>query len=160
MSKQQQYITLGIGEESFAIPIAHVQEILDLRPIARLPHAPHGLIGLIDVREQSMPVMDLRAMLGLPAMAAAPDTRILVLQLELEGRALRLGLVVDRVFEVTALDTASLDARPEIGRRWRSDCIAGIGRRRGGFVILLDVHRLIGEDGALMAEAETLSEPA
>lgn len=160
MSEHQQYITLGIGEESFAIPILHVQEILDLRPIARLPHAPHGLVGLIDVREQSMPVMDLRAMLGLPSVTAAADTRILVLQLEMEHRALRLGLVVDRVFEVTALDTASLDARPEIGRRWSSDCIAGIGRRRGGFVILLDVHRLIGEDGALMAGVETLSEPA
>lgn len=160
MSEQHQYITLGIGEESFAIPIAHVQEILDLRPIARLPHAPPGLIGLIDVREQSMPVMDLRAMLGLPPVAPAPDTRILVLQLVLESRALRLGLVVDRVFEVTALDTASLDSRPEIGRRWRSDCIAGIGRRLGGFVILLDVHRLIDEDGAVMAEVETLSEAA
>ena len=151
MSEQQQYITLGIGEESFAIPIAHVQEILDLRPIARLPHAPACLVGLIDVRGQSVPVMDLRELLSLAPVEPGPGTRILVLEVVLASGPLRLGLVVDRVFEVCELDADTVDARPEIGRPWGSDCVAGIGRRSGGFVILLEVTRLIANDSALLA---------
>jgi purine-binding chemotaxis protein CheW len=111
MSEHTQYITLGIGEESFAIPIAHVQEILDLRPIARLPHAPACLVGLIDVRGQSVPVMDLRALLSLGPVEPGPGTRILVLEVMLPRGPLRLGLVVDRVFEVCELDNDTVDAR-------------------------------------------------
>ncbi|MBK1656664.1 chemotaxis protein CheW [Paracraurococcus ruber] len=157
MSGQTQFITLGIGEEVFAIPIAEVQEILDLRPVSRLPHAPASLVGLIDVRGGSVPVMDLRALLGLSPIDPGPGTRILVLEVALPTQRLRLGLIVDQVFEVTGLDDAPVDARPEIGRRWRSDCITGIGRRRGSFVILLDVARLILADSAVLSAADGLT---
>lgn len=156
MADHGQYITLGVGEEVFAIPVAHVQEILDLRPIAQLPHAPVSLLGLIDVRGQSVPVVDLRSMLGLPAVQTSQGTRILVLELTLSGRPLRLGLVVDRVFEVASLDEDRSEPAPEIGRPWRSDCIRGIGRRAGGFVIVLDIARLIGTEApSVLSVAET-----
>lgn len=160
MADQGQYITLGVGEEVFAIPVAHVQEILDMRPIARLPHAPASLLGLTDVRGQSVAVVDLRSMLGLPPVQVSQGTRILVLELTLAGRALRLGLVVDRVFEVAALDEDRSEPAPEIGRPWRSDCIRGIGRRSGGFVIVLDIARLIGsEAGAAVAAVVAADAP-
>lgn len=146
MSGQEQYVTLGVGEEIFAIPIAHVQEILDLRPIARLPQAPHGLLGMTDLRGQSVAVVDLRALLDEPPVEPGEGTRILVLELELGGRSLRLGLLVDRVFEVTGLDDDRAEPPPDIGRPWASECIRGVGRRAGGFVIVLDVPRLIGAE--------------
>jgi purine-binding chemotaxis protein CheW len=144
MSGPEQFITLGVGAEVFAIPIAHVQEILDLRPIARLPQAPHGLLGMTDLRGQSVAVVDLRALLGEPPGETGEGTRILVLELDLGGRRLRLGLMVDRVFEVTGLDDDRAEPPPDIGRPWASDCIRGVGRRAGGFVIVLDIPRLIG----------------
>jgi purine-binding chemotaxis protein CheW len=159
MAEQEQYVTLGMGEEVFAIPVAHVQEILDLRPVARLPHAPHGLLGLTDVRGQSVAVVELRALLGLQPAEATQLTRILVLELAIAGRSLRLGLLVDRVFEVTGLDADRAEPAPDIGRPWRSDCIRGIGRRAGGFVVVLDVPRLIGAEAgaALMLDAAALA---
>ena len=151
MAEHDQYVTLGAAEEVFAIPVSQVQEILDLRPIARLPHAPASFLGLTDVRGHSVPVVDLRRLLGVPVAEANQGTRILVLELDVGGRRLRIGLLVDRVFEVTGLDAAQSEPAPDIGRRWRSDCIRGIGRRGGGFVVVLDMPRLIGaDDGAAM----------
>ena len=57
-------------------------------------------------------------------------------------RDLTLGLKADRVFEVTVLDGGELEPPPEIGVRWRSEIIAGIGRRNGAFVTVLDLDRL------------------
>ena len=66
MAERPQYVTLGVAEELFAAPVEKVQEILDMRPIARLPQAPGTLLGMIDVRGQGIPVVDLRLTLGLP----------------------------------------------------------------------------------------------
>lgn len=66
MAERSQYVTLGVGTDLFAAPVARVQEILDMRPIARLPQAPPHLLGMIDVRGQGVPVLDLRMTLGMP----------------------------------------------------------------------------------------------
>jgi purine-binding chemotaxis protein CheW len=119
MAEQEQYVTLGMGEEVFAIPVAHVQEILDLRPVARAcPMRRTALLGLTDVRGQSVAVVELRALLGLQPAEAEPRSsqRILVLELAIAGRSLRLGLLVDRVFEVTGLDADRAEPAPDIGR--------------------------------------------
>jgi purine-binding chemotaxis protein CheW len=147
-----QFVTLGIDQEVFAVPVDAVVEILDMRPMFRLPEAPPYLAGLIDVRGRSVPVVDLRLKLGLPAIATTETTRILVLEITIEGRPLALGLIADRVFEVMALDVRQVEAPPDIGVKWRSDYISGVGRRDGGFVIIFDLPRLFsGTDAMLIA---------
>lgn len=156
MADMAQYVTLGIDREAFAIPVANVQEILDMREVSRLPHAPAYLLGIIDVRGRSVPVIDLRSKLGLASVPATSSTRILVLEIEAADRALVLGLVADRVFEVTGLDAEQIEPPPEIGVRWRSEYIVGVGRRRDAFVVVLDVARLFAAaDLAVVGEAES-----
>ncbi len=150
-----QFVTLGMGADIFAVDVRSVREILDMRPVAHIPNAPAYLLGLIDVRGRGVPVIDLRLKLGLPPAPPGEMTRILVLDTELAGQPRVVGLLVDRVFEVTGLDERSLAPPPEIGRRWRSDYIAGIGRRHGAFVIIFVLERLLaGEEPALLAEEE------
>ena len=146
MKDGSQYVTLGIDREVFAIPVEQVEEILDLRPVARLPHAPAYLLGMIDVRGRSVPVIDLRAKLGFTPAEATSSTRILVLEVAVGGRTLVFGLVADRVFEVTGMDGGRLEPPPEIGVRWRSDYISGVGRRGDAFVIVFDLSRLFADD--------------
>lgn len=142
MAENAQYVTLGVAEERFAVPVERVREILQVQPVARLPNAPPYFLGMIDVRGQGVPVVDLRLKLGLEAGRDTENTRIIVLQVVVDERDLTLGLKTDRVFEITALDGDRLEPPPEIGIRWRSDCIAGIGRRNGAFVTVLDLSRL------------------
>ena len=141
-----QFVTLGIDREVFAVPVELVREILDPRPLCRMPEAPAYLAGLIDVRGRAVPVIDLRVKLGWPAAAATDATRILVLAVPLADRNLDLALIVDRVFEVTALDSDSLAPPPDIGTAWRCTYVQGIGRRGEDFVIILDLAHLLGRD--------------
>lgn len=138
----RQYVTLGLGREVFAVEVDRVREILDLRPVAIVPNAPDFMLGMIDVRGHGVPVIDLRMKLGLPAAAATEHTRIIVLDVPVGDRARLMGLVSDRVFEVTSLAEHSLEEPPSLGVSWRSDYIQSIARRNGAFVIVFDLGRL------------------
>jgi len=145
MAEDAQFVTLGIADELFAVPVERVREILQVRPVARMPNAPPSFLGMIDVRGQGVPVLDLRLKLGLEATPDTHNTRVLVLLVTVDGRDLTIGLKMDRVFEVTVLD-GELGPPPEIGASWRSDCIAGLGRRNGAFVTVLDLSRLFAAE--------------
>lgn len=144
MSDAAQYVTLGIGEELLALPVETVREILEVGPIARLPHAPDHLLGMVDVRGQGVPVVDLRSKLGFDTAADTDSTRIIVLDVALDGATSTFGLKTDRVIEVTTLDAPTLDAPPQVGVRWPSEAIEGIGRRAGRFVTVLSIRNLFG----------------
>lgn len=143
MAEKIQYVTIGVANEIFAAPVTKVQEILDVRPIARLPQAPENFLGMIDVRGQGIPVLDLRLTLGLQPAPDSENTRIAVLRMGSAPNELTVGLRADRVFEVTVLDGEELDPPPAISADWHSHSIAGIGRRNGAFVTVLDLDRLL-----------------
>lgn len=148
-----QYVILGVDQELFAIDVDCVQEILDHRPIARVPHAPDCMSGMIDVRGQTVPVIDLRIRFGLPPVAPTPHTRIIVLDLTLNGRKTVLGMMVDRVYEVSALADHVIEAPPDIGLRWHSKYIDGVGRRGDSFVIVIALSRLFTTEDAVAISA-------
>lgn len=149
MAYDQQYVTFGIDKEIFGIPVDLVKEILDPGPISRLPRAPAYLLGLMEVRGASMPIIDLRIKFGFQPIETTPRTRIIILENWGAERA-AVGFVVDRVFEVTDLGGLDLQPPPAIGRKWRSDCVTGIGRRGQDFVIVLDLDRVIEVDTAFL----------
>jgi purine-binding chemotaxis protein CheW len=147
MAETAQYLTLGLAGETFGISIRNVREILDMRPISRLPHAPHFLLGMIDVRGSGYPIVDLRLKLDLPSVPATEATRIIILDVPMNDRLVGVGFVADCVYEVTDIDANSVEAVPSVGGRWKSDYIAGIGRKGDRFVILFDLERLMANTG-------------
>jgi len=149
----EKFVTLGVGRETFAVDVESVREILDPRPMAALPHAPPFLSGIIEVRGRAVPVIDLPKKLGFATSALDAHSRIVVVEVPLAERRVVLGLLTDRVFEVTALDDQTAELPPDIGVRWRSDYIRAIGRRNGGFVIVFDLaHLFSGAEAALLVE--------
>jgi purine-binding chemotaxis protein CheW len=145
-----QFVTLALGEEVFAVPVAFVREILDYKPPFKIPEGPPYLLGLTDVRGRPTPAIDLRLKLGLPERQADLATRILVMDVPLADRILSLGLVADRVIEVATINAAEIEVAPDIGVAWRSDYIAGVVRRETGFVVLFDLPKLLtGTEAAL-----------
>lgn len=153
MTDHNQYVTLGVADELFAAPVTKVQEILDMRAISRLPRAPENFLGIIDVRGQGVPVLDLRLTLGMEPVADTETTRIVVLSVKSSAGSVTLGLRADRVFEVTVLDSETLDPPPAFNARWQDHCIEGIGRRNGQFVTVLDLDRLLGEGAEALSAA-------
>lgn len=152
MSDEAQFVTFALGKEVFAVPVQVVREILDYEELFRIPNGPDYLLGLRDVRGQGVPTIDLRLKLGLPKTEPTPNTRVLVLDIPLESRMLSLGMVADRVFEVIPFRKSQIEAAPEIGVRWSSDYIAGVVRRDEGFVVIVDLARLLSSgDTALLS---------
>ncbi len=156
MAETRQYLTFGVDRECFGLPIEHVREILDMRPISRLPQAPPYVVGLIDVRGAGLLVIDLRARFGVPPTEATNRTRIIVVDAAVEGKSLGIGLVADCVFAVSDLSGAALEPPPSIGSRWRAEFVVGVGRENGAFVIVLDLDRLI-EASEIAATGEPIA---
>jgi purine-binding chemotaxis protein CheW len=148
MVETAQYLTLGLAGETFGISIRNVREILDMQPISRLPHAPEFLLGMIDVRGSGYPIVDLRTKLDLPAVSATEATRIIILDVPLNNRLIGVGFVADCVYEVTDIDESRIEPAPSVGGRWKSDYLAGIGRKGDKFVMIFDLALLMATQDA------------
>nr|WP_255720304.1 chemotaxis protein CheW [Acuticoccus kalidii] len=136
---------MGVGDAMFAVPVTSVQEILDMRPVTRLPDAPMHLLGVIDVRNEGVPVMDLAGLLGTPSFADTEGTRIVVLRFRPSDSEVVVALKADRVYEVTSLEGNAVEPLPESELlKWNSRLVSGLGRKDGRFVALLDLHRMFG----------------
>lgn len=148
-----QYVTIGVGDEVFAVNVANVREVLDLCPFTRVPNMPAFVRGMIDVRGRGVPVLDMRMKFGLPPAEPTPHTRVVVMEVAVGGRSLAVGAVTDRVYEVADISADSIEAPPDVGVRWRSEFIRGITRRNDGFVIVLDLGCLFEAEQAALAES-------
>ncbi|MDO9606970.1 MAG: chemotaxis protein CheW [Brevundimonas sp.] len=156
-----QYVTFGLGDEVFAAPVGLVREILTYQAPSRIPNGPAYLLGLTDVRGRGVPTADLRIRLGMTAVQPTLNTRILVLDIPVEDRVLSLGLVADRVFEVAVFTADQIEPSPDIGMKWRSDYISGVVRREDGFVVLIDLARLLSTtDAASLASLSDVERAA
>lgn len=138
----RQVLMLGMGGELFAIDAGIVREILDPVPVTEVPGAKPFVNGVINVRGKVVPLADLRLRFGMPAKANTIDTRIVVVEIELDGYPTAVGLLADKVYEVGELEAASTEEAPPIGMRWPPEFVRGIGKRQDDFVIVPDIQRL------------------
>lgn len=149
-----QYITFKLGDELFAINVAQVREVLELSQITRVPTAPDYMRGVVNVRGKAIPVVDLRLKFGLPSVPDTANSRIVVMDLELDGETTVVGGIADSVHEVIELEAGQISPPPRIAMRWRTELIHGMGRRGDDFIIILNIDRVfLTEELALVANA-------
>jgi len=155
ITETRQYMTFKLGDELFAIDVAQVREVLEISQITRVPTAPVYLRGVVNVRGQATPVADLRQRFGLPQRADTVNTRIIVMELDLDGEATVLGGVADSVHDVIELEPGNINPPPRIAMRWRTDFIQGMGKRGDDFIIILDVNAIFSsEDVSLLKDLD------
>jgi purine-binding chemotaxis protein CheW len=140
-------LTLALQGEIFALEVTHVREILDLVPVTEVPNSRPFLNGLINVRGKVVPLADLRLKFGMEQTAPTIDTRIVVVEVEIDGDPITIGLRADKVYEITEVAAASLEETPRIGMRWRSEFIRCIGKRGSDFIVVLDIGRIFSSTG-------------
>ncbi|MEI9975599.1 MAG: chemotaxis protein CheW [Ignavibacteriota bacterium] len=161
-TEMRQYMTFELGDELFAVDVAQVREVLEVPRITRVPTAPVHMRGVVNVRGQATPVVDLRLRFGLPSTPDSVHTRIIVMELLLDGETTVLGGIADSVHEVIELDPRHIEPPPRIAMRWRSEFIQGMGKRGDDFIIILDLDRVfssaepVGVPAAAAAEEPDL----
>ena len=141
-----QYMTFKLGNELFAINVEQVREVLEISTFTRVPNAPDYMRGVVNVRGAAIPVADLRQRFGLPSIADTLTTRIIVMELLIDGQITVLGGLADSVHEVIELDSTQINPPPRIAMRWRSEFIQGMARRNDDFLIILDVNAVFSSD--------------
>ena len=141
MTRADTVVTFAVAGSLFAVEVGIVQEILSAQAPTRLPNAPAHLVGLIDVRGASVPLVDLRRLLGEAPAQEDEDTRIIILSIKEQNRVYIVALRVDRVIEVCALDNDGevLPVAEAEMVAWDPRVLRGIGRRDGRIVALLDI---------------------
>jgi purine-binding chemotaxis protein CheW len=140
-------VTLRLEDELFAIEATRVREILDLTPVTRVPNASAFAGALINVRGAVVPLADFRVMFGMDRRGSDQDTRIVVIEVELDGEAMIVGLRADKVHDVTDIAMGSVEIAPKVGMRWPAGLIRGIGQHGGEFIVIPDLDRIFATYG-------------
>jgi len=140
-------VTLGLREEVFAVDANVVREILDLVPVTAVPNADPFVGGLINVRGRVVPLADLHVRFGMETPPPSIDTRIVVVDVELDGEPTTVGILADKVYEVTEVTTRSVQDTPKLGMRWRPEFIQGIGKRGEDFMAIIDLQGVLNYGG-------------
>ena len=144
-------LTIRLDDELFAVEAQHVREILELVPITEVPNAPEYVGGLINVRGRVVPLAGLRVMFGMKGAEPDEDTRTGVMEAAMDGERAIVGILADKVHDVTDIEAASIEEAPKVGMRWRPEFIKGIGKRNGGFIIIPNMERIFEISGARTA---------
>ena len=139
----RQVLMLGLAGEMFALDARQVREILDPIPVTRVPGAQSFVSSVLNVRGKVIPLADLRVRFGMPPASITPDSRFIVLEIDLAGEPTTIGIVADKVYEVTDLDTSTLQKAPPIGMRWRPEFIAAIAKWKDEFIIVPNMKQIL-----------------
>ncbi len=137
-----QVVMLGIADEIFAVDAGIVREIIDPIPTTRVAGARPFLPSVVNVRGNVIPLADLRIRFGMACKPATKDTRIVVVELTVEDDAIVVGIVADKVYEVTEITRASAQETPRVGMQWKPQYISFLAKWKDEFVIVPDMKRI------------------
>ncbi len=137
------YLTFHLGKEEFGIQVVHVREIIGVQDITAVPGTPGHLKGVINLRGKIIPVVDLRLKFNFPLATFTETTCIIVVQVNQDGDAAMIGLIVDGVSEVLNLNGADIDDAPDFGEGVDTPFVLGIAKCKGSVKILLKIEDVL-----------------
>lgn len=138
-----QVVMIGLGEEKFALDAGLVREIIDPVPVTRVAGARAFVPSVINVRGNVIPLADLRIRFGMPQLGDSADTRIVVIELQLDGEPVLVGVTADKVYEVTEISQTDVQQTPRVGMHWKPEFIRFIAKWREEFVIVPNMERIL-----------------
>ena len=155
MMETGQYLSFTLDTELFAIDIVKVREVLDYTKITKVPRMPDFMLGVINLRGNVVPVIDMKKKFGMPPVEKTVNTCIVIVEISMGGEYLILGALVDSVQEVFELEPDQIEPPPRIGVRLRTEFIKGMGKKGDDFIIILDTDRIFSaEELTLLQDKE------
>ncbi|HTX35230.1 MAG TPA: chemotaxis protein CheW [Bryobacteraceae bacterium] len=146
ITETRQYLTFRLGEEVYAIDVAKVREVLDFTTITKIPRTPDFMSGVINLRGNVVPVVDLRLCFEMSKTEKTVNTCIVVVEMLVDGESNVIGALADSVEEVIDLEPEHIQPPPRIGVKIRTDFIKGMGRRDTQLIMILDIDRVFSTE--------------
>ena len=146
LEKEGKYLTFALGPEEYGLEILKVREIIGYMEITAVPQTPHHVKGVINLRGQVIPVIDLRSKFGMETAEITEESCIIVVEISQGNRKFNTGIVVDHVQEVLDIKGQDIEDAPQFGSVDTS-FILGMGKIGDTVKILLDIDKVLaGED--------------
>ncbi len=142
----QQYLTFLVGKDNFGINILDVKEIIEINNITRIPKTPDYIRGVINLRGNVVPVIDLSARLDRQRSEITKLSCIVLVEVDVHGEGQVIGALVDQVNEILDIAEANIQPAPDFGTDMRTDFIQAMGRVDDNFIILLAINRILSID--------------
>ncbi|MCX7667746.1 MAG: chemotaxis protein CheW [Atribacterota bacterium] len=142
MAQELQLVAFQLGEESYGVDIAQVQEIIRMQPVTKVPGAPTFVEGVINLRGRVIPVLDLRKRFNLPARQDTKDTRIVVVEVPPHT----VGMIVDAVDEVLRISEDKVEPPSPFIASIDTEYLRGVGKLEGKLLILLDLSKVLSKE--------------
>lgn len=133
------YLTYKLGKEHFAVDVSKVLTILEMKPITKVPNSPAFLRGVINLRGNVLPIIDMRTKFGMESTEFTQNTCIIVIDTSIEDEMLQLGILVDAVDQVLEIKDSEIEPCPTIGTKYKTDFISGMYHLNDGFILLLNI---------------------
>ncbi len=146
LDKEGKYLTFALAHEEYGLEILKVREILGYMEITAVPQTPNHVKGVINLRGQVIPVIDLRAKFGMETIDITEETCIIVVEINQGNRTFSTGIVVDHVQEVLDIDGKDIEEAPQFGSTVDTSFILGMGKIGDTVKILLDIDRVLASN--------------
>jgi purine-binding chemotaxis protein CheW len=143
LKNDNKYLTFALGAEEYGVEILKVREIIGYMDITAVPQTPHHVKGVVNLRGQVIPVMDLRAKFGMETTDVTDETCIIVVEIAHGTRKLSTGIIVDRVREVLDIRSEAIEEPPAFDAGVNTDFILGMGKVGDSVKILLDIDKVL-----------------
>lgn len=141
-----QVLTFILDEDCFGAEISAIQEVIEYRKVTAVPRTPEFMLGVINLRGQVIPVVDLRRYFSLNIKPTSVDSCIIIIEIEIDGERSPIGLLADRVKEVVELSLDDVKPAPKLGNRIDYRFIYGVAEYEDTMVILLRMARIFSNE--------------
>jgi purine-binding chemotaxis protein CheW len=149
MASTQQFCTFSLNGHFFGTPVSKVQEVIQHQEMTRVPLAPDIVSGMINLRGQIVPAIDLRKRLGMPVLP--PDVRPMnVVVCTNEGAV---SLLVDEIGDVIEVEAKMLENPPETLQGLARELVEGVYKLPGRLLLALDTERAVNGSNPTRAPA-------
>ena len=146
INKEGKYLTFALANEEYGLEILKVREIIGYMDITAVPQTPHHVKGVINLRGQVIPVVDLRSKFGMDTTDVTEETCIIVVEITQKKQNFQTGIVVDRVQEVLDILGTDIEDSPQFGSNVDTDFILGMGKIGDTVKILLNIDKVLAGD--------------
>jgi len=153
----RQFITFTVGDEEYGLELLRVREVIRLREITWLPKAPAFVKGIINLRGDVIPVIDLRKRFGLGAVDETAQTRVIVVEVD----GMLTGLEVDSASQVARIPADQIDPPPPLLDGFSNAFITGVGKQEDSLVILVNPDAILTDrEKVALSIIDPASDPA
>lgn len=154
---RQQYLTFFLADEEYAVNIQQVKEIIEYSSITKVPKVPRWIRGVINLRGNVVPVVDLAVRFGLDERPITKTTCIVIVEVLKDTESTVMGVIADAVNQVIELNPGDIQQPPAFGTRVRLEYLAGMGKVGKKFALILNIDRVLSA-AELLTVADLQSE--